>query len=204
LQLTARTCEAFNPYPYMGGPAYADPSMPQSWPRGFPLQLIKKPCNVTLVPGDTSKVAVLQSLADHDPDVDGIYRLTRGVPFNLNPNSDSTVVLPRGVLAPWNAHVGQQQRSCCTAAVHASLLPQQRWFKRIRNTAFGPFWHGLDHSGMCSCTAVGLSIMCTQCISSQIVPDSRCCGPQPALRGSAVAVLAQIGHLNSRCPATAS
>jgi hypothetical protein len=99
------TCEAFNPYPYMGGPAYTDPSMPQSWPRGFPLQLIRKPCAAQLLPDDASTVAVLQSLADHDPDVDGIYRLTRGVPFNFNPNSGRTVLLPHGTLAPWNAQV---------------------------------------------------------------------------------------------------
>ncbi|WIA44393.1 hypothetical protein OEZ86_007162 [Tetradesmus obliquus] len=99
------SCEAFNPYPYMGGPAYADPSMPQSWPRGFPLQLIRKPCSATLLSGDASNVAVVQSLADHDPDVDGIYRLTRGVPFEFHPDSDTTVVLPCGVLAPWNAQL---------------------------------------------------------------------------------------------------
>ena len=30
-------------------------------------------------------VGVIQSLADHDPDVDGIYRLTQPLPFNFPP-----------------------------------------------------------------------------------------------------------------------
>jgi hypothetical protein len=103
--VNSSTCEAFNPYPHMGGPSYDGRSTVQSWPRGFPLQLILKPCDATLLPGNTSTVAVVQSLADHDPDVDGIYRLTRGVPFNFHPSSDRSLVLPQGTLAPWNAQV---------------------------------------------------------------------------------------------------
>jgi hypothetical protein len=44
-------CIAFNPYPLMGAP-----SSP-SWPRGFPLNLIKAPCNIKLAPASAETVA---------------------------------------------------------------------------------------------------------------------------------------------------
>ena len=53
----------------------------QAWPRGTPLPDVTDPASyragrrAAAVPyGD---VAVWQSLADHDPDVDAIYRLTQ-------------------------------------------------------------------------------------------------------------------------------
>lgn len=99
-------CEAYNMYPYMGDVSYnSDGRTPPSWPRGFPLELIQKPCNHTLMPTAVDDVAVVQSLADNDPDVDGIYRLTRGVPFTFNPSSQRTLVIPAGTLTPWNAQV---------------------------------------------------------------------------------------------------
>ena len=100
------SCAAFNPYPRMGGPSASDPAVPPSWPRGFPLDLIRSPCPHRLVPTNLSRVAVLQSLADNDPDVDAIYRLTRGVPFSFRADSRQTLVLPQGSLTPWNAQVG--------------------------------------------------------------------------------------------------
>lgn len=66
---------------------------------GIPLLLITQPCNATLLQSDTRSIAVLQSLADHDPDVDGIFRLTRSVPFSFNPNSNRTITVYRGSLA---------------------------------------------------------------------------------------------------------
>lgn len=102
----ATGCPVFNPYPLMGGPSAADPRLPPEWPRGFPLDLLHKQCNVTLTPGDATQVAVVQSLADHDPDVDGIFRLTRGVPMHFDPSSKRTLVVPPNVMTPWNAQVG--------------------------------------------------------------------------------------------------
>lgn len=51
--------------------------MGKFWPRGFPLDRIKDPSTST-APWTTQyrEVGVLQSLADNDPDVDAIYRLT--------------------------------------------------------------------------------------------------------------------------------
>ena len=75
-----REFAAFNPYPIMGAP-----SQP-SWPRGLPLELIKKDgyskvlsdVNLTL-----DSVGVVQALANGDPDVDAIYRLTQPLPFSF-------------------------------------------------------------------------------------------------------------------------
>jgi hypothetical protein len=64
-------------------------TVPTAWPRGFPLEAVKD--NRTWSAGFTKRtwlarrVGVVQSLADHDPDVDGIYRLTQPLPFTFPP-----------------------------------------------------------------------------------------------------------------------
>jgi hypothetical protein len=63
------------------------PSLP-CWPRGLPLQNIKEevvPRGQYIDKKDTQKTqfAVLQSLADVQPDVDAIYRLTKNTPFQF-------------------------------------------------------------------------------------------------------------------------
>jgi hypothetical protein len=95
---------SFNPYPYMGGPTYRASKLPPSWPRGFPLDLIRSPCVPSLNPGNASEVAVVQSLADWDPDIDAVHRLTRPLPISFKHNAD-TLILSTGVMAPWNAQV---------------------------------------------------------------------------------------------------
>ena len=64
----------YNPYPKLGAP-----SLP-SWPRGLPLEDIKKPqsFNTTLTSFSVgcSDIAILQSLAEYQPDVDAIFRFT--------------------------------------------------------------------------------------------------------------------------------
>lgn len=95
-------CSSFNPLPLMGGPAHPVPM----WPRGYPLNHIKAPCNYTLTRGgDLSKVAIFQSLADHEPDVDGIFRLSRPVPmyFYADNNSKATLIMSPGFYSPYNA-----------------------------------------------------------------------------------------------------
>jgi hypothetical protein len=133
-------CAAYNPYPDMGGPGgaaaagaaqagAADP--PPAWPRGFPLERITRACPRLLQPADASRVAVVQSLADHDPDVDAIFRLTRSVPFYFDPRSSTrTVVLPAGVFAPWNAQVRCLDGPACARTCTLSsdgCTGTQRW-----------------------------------------------------------------------------
>jgi hypothetical protein len=95
---------ALNPYPNMGA------EVPNAWPRGFPLERLNDVMSIG-VPGQQtsvpmSKVAVVQLLANHDPDVDAVFRLTKKVPFNFRAAEDSAsnnVLLPLGKFAPYNA-----------------------------------------------------------------------------------------------------
>ena len=67
---------SFNPYPYLGAP-----SLP-CWPRGLPLDMIHQPLTKSFSNAQREiKFGVLQSLADIQPDVDAIYRLTKETPF---------------------------------------------------------------------------------------------------------------------------
>jgi hypothetical protein len=71
---------SFNPYPVLGAPTNT------SWPRGLPLNEILNPdsWNATLGEGKSIRLTtfgVLQSLADIQPDVDAIYRMTQETPF---------------------------------------------------------------------------------------------------------------------------
>ena len=92
----------YNPYPVLGAP-----TLP-SWPRGLPLDDIKVPnCSNTKLHSvkiKASSIGVLQSLAEYQPDVDAIYRLTMPVPFFFNrPKEDKHLMIPKGSLTPYNA-----------------------------------------------------------------------------------------------------
>ena len=109
-------CMALNPYPLMGAPTKP------SWPRGFPLNLIKLPCSIKLAPATAetaASVGVFQSLANHEPDVDGIFRLTLPIPFDWDEVAQDTLVLPAGIVAPYNA----QAQLSMHGALWALLLP---------------------------------------------------------------------------------
>jgi hypothetical protein len=70
------------------------------WPRGLPLNLIKTTTDFNVVENKDTKIGVWQGLADEDPDVDAIYRLTSDKPVyfqNRNP-----IVLGNGVITPFN------------------------------------------------------------------------------------------------------
>jgi hypothetical protein len=91
--------------------SYIDFGAPQKpiWPRGFPLDHIKDPrsWNNTVFNDiiKNSIIGLIQSLADHDPDVDALFRLTMTIPFNFNiriTNSLSLALPPR-TLSPLNA-----------------------------------------------------------------------------------------------------
>jgi len=89
---------SFNPYIHFG--------IPSIWPRGFPLDQIKKNATYSISSGRMGdpgkKLAVLQSLANNDPDVDAIYRLSRTLPIEFSKNH-MTLLLPQHSFAPWNA-----------------------------------------------------------------------------------------------------
>lgn len=83
----------FNPYPLFG--------VPQMWPRGLPLHSIKDP-QPNCFKRAQGRPLIQQGLANNDPDVDAIYRLTLplGVAFDRNAFS---VLLPRNTVTPFNS-----------------------------------------------------------------------------------------------------
>jgi len=108
----------FNPYPLMGS------TNPEAWPRGFPLDHITRPATwqaprTSGGPGSFARVGVWQSLANHDPDVDALLRLTqRHNQFDFAARAEP-VALGAGTLAPYNA----QACTHAQAAHWLTLLP---------------------------------------------------------------------------------
>ncbi len=74
------------------------------WPRGFPLNKINKgadsfqTCQFEI---KMSSIGVWQGLADMDPDVDAIYRLTNNEPCYFNDRAP--IVLNTGTICPFNS-----------------------------------------------------------------------------------------------------
>ena len=112
----------FNPYPCLGAPNN------KVWPRGFPLSEVsnKNKYNlsntskdwISIVENGTSlwnfrkrkimykDIGILQSLADHQPDVDAVYRMIEQTPFSFHKDNSligETLVLSDGTYSPMNA-----------------------------------------------------------------------------------------------------
>lgn len=107
---------ALNPYPLLR------PTEDGAWPRGFPLEDLREFAGASAAPlppaFDAARVGVYQSVADGDPDVDAVYRLTRRVPFNFT--GETIFVAPAGAAAPYNA----QATVHAYDALWAALLPR--------------------------------------------------------------------------------
>jgi len=71
------------------------------WPRGFPLQNILGSTVSTRNSKEMSKIGVWQFLADEDPDVDAIYRLTNNEPIYFNKRAP--LILGEGACCPFNS-----------------------------------------------------------------------------------------------------
>jgi len=109
----------FNPYPSFR------PTCGHIWPRGFPLDHVQGhgTANWTLVASSLARPpAIQQFLADEDPDVDAIFRLTRQLPctFEGLPHElPSMLAIPHNVFLPYNA----QATSHLYEAFWGLLLP---------------------------------------------------------------------------------
>lgn len=97
----------WNPYPTFLKNGFRSGKPKNSiWPRGFPLPFIKESKTFSgnkLT--ESENVGIFQSLADNDPDVDAIYRLSQPLPvfFKAMSNSPKFIALPQGRVAPFNA-----------------------------------------------------------------------------------------------------
>jgi len=101
-----------NPYPWFNPKCGLSQSNRTScfvWPRGFPLAWITDATTFTdntsmaSLQIHRSRVAVYQSLADHDPDVDAIYRMNRKLPVYFEKQTSVVRAMPAGTFSPWNA-----------------------------------------------------------------------------------------------------
>lgn len=71
------------------------------WPRGLPLNLISTQFELEKsLQSKECKIGIWQGLADEDPDVDAIYRLTSDTPCYFNEREP--VVLGKGTISPFN------------------------------------------------------------------------------------------------------
>lgn len=93
------------------------------WPRGLPLNKINHQFNFDTISLKSANVGVWQGLADEDPDVDAIYRLTSDEPCVFN--SKPPVVLDLGVISPFNT-----QNTCIRKELFALMyLPTYVTFR---------------------------------------------------------------------------
>ena len=123
LSLQTNEAHVFNPYPF-----FLPTNDTFVWPRGFPLQFIRDERTYSVdspswkldhvKDDEPGSLAVIQSLADHDPDVDAIYRMTSPLPIRFR-RKETIVLPPRGVYTPWNA----QAVLLSKPAFFALLLP---------------------------------------------------------------------------------
>ena len=102
-------------------------AQPATWPRGYPLEKIATP-QETAVRSTLVNPAVQQGLADGDPDMDAVFRLTRKplakrVDFEFA--QSPPIALPRGTFAPFNA----QNTIFNAAGIWAMPLPQSVEFR---------------------------------------------------------------------------
>lgn len=71
------------------------------WPRGLPLKYINKSFNLEAsLEIKDGRIGIWQGLADEDPDVDAIYRLTSDLPCYFDEREP--VVLCKGTISPFN------------------------------------------------------------------------------------------------------
>jgi hypothetical protein len=70
------------------------------WPRGFPLRLINQNTKNKLIHNQWTKIGIWQGLADEDPDVDAVYRLTSNEYCNFKKREP--IVFQNGSLCPIN------------------------------------------------------------------------------------------------------
>lgn len=91
-------------------PEFAHQTSNKIWPRGFPLELINQPQEVTYST-DVIHQPVIMGLVDQDPDVDAIYRMTADLPYLFNPG-DKVITLADGAWFPWNSQNTWWRKDC--------------------------------------------------------------------------------------------
>ena len=75
------------------------------WPRGFPLSLLRDSATAPVIDhvGKLGPPYILQAVADGDPDVDAIYRLTSSDTSEISFSHRMPLAIPRGSWSPFNS-----------------------------------------------------------------------------------------------------
>lgn len=74
---------------------------PRCWPRGLPLEFVQRSSGVSSRARGLTRGLIAQGLADENPDVDAVYRLTHELPVSF---ADApAVVLAPGTWCPFNS-----------------------------------------------------------------------------------------------------
>lgn len=123
------------------------------WPRGLPLDLISKDFKLEKhLDKNTVKVGVWQGLADEDPDVDAVYRLTNGSMCHFQ--NREPVVLGKGTISPFNS----QNTMIYKEFFPLLYLPSHVTFRFtdiLRGLIFQPImWQSDYHLGFLDATVV--------------------------------------------------
>jgi hypothetical protein len=71
------------------------------WPRGFPLELINEINSFTISEKALAKWQIIQGLADQNPDVDAIYRLTSDLPLSFS--GEDSFKISSNLWCPFNS-----------------------------------------------------------------------------------------------------
>lgn len=115
---------AFNHHPIMGA------SVEESWARGFPIEFIQDQTTRGKVAyntdlslessnGNERDIGVIQFLADGNPDIDAMHRLSKALPMSFPLEGAPSVLVPTHAYAPYNAQATIHTRK----AMFAMLLP---------------------------------------------------------------------------------
>ncbi len=73
------------------------------WPRGLPLNRVRNDSGVTTVPAKVSGLLVFQAVANGDPDVDAVYRLTAPDTSDIRFDDAEPLIIPTGTWTPFNS-----------------------------------------------------------------------------------------------------
>ena len=111
--------EVLNPFPLF------EANHNPSWPRGFPIDRVllnsstaETPIEVKTVQVPASTVAVVHFLANHDPDVDALYRMIRPLPLDFPIHGQLPLLLPT-----YSETADSQNANTVPSAAHTVYAP---------------------------------------------------------------------------------
>lgn len=138
-----------NVYAYFAEPSATPAGFAPIWPRGLPLDMVRRP--VPPLPAQTARLTapIQQGLADENPDVDAVYRLTMPLPVSFVRRAHP-IALGDGAWCPFNS----QNTTFFPEAYALAYLPATCSFRMTdiwrsfvaQRIAWANGWHVLFHN----------------------------------------------------------